>query len=322
MKEILLNRMPAPTWNRLDINDITVQIPDIPHSTQQCGNTAITALGSEFCGSIGNVTTISGNENINIALEIGQSRGYTVHADKSADITVIMYITANGSALLRTFADVRENARLRLVQVIVGNNDSIILNDVGADISDSGKFDITQIFLGGKCTVSGVCAELNGYRSDLSCSIGYLLGSGELLDINNTVLHKGKKSLSHTDVKGVLSGDAKKTFRGTIDFRNGSSGAVGSENEDVLLMDENVVNKTVPVILCSEEDVEGAHGASIGRLDDDVIYYMTSRGIPEEAVYRIISGSRLEGLIHSIGDAETEERALEALERRWKNAAL
>ena len=48
-----------------------------------------------------------------------------------------------------------------------------------------------------------------------------------------------------------------KIFRGTIDFRNGSSGSVGNEKETVLMLGEDVVNKTVPLILCAEEDVVG-----------------------------------------------------------------
>ena len=64
----------------------------------------------------------------------------------------------------------------------------------------------------------------------------------------------------------------KKTFRGTIDFRCGSSGSVGDEQEDVLLLGENIVNKTIPLILCEEEDVDGRHGATIGRLPEDMLF--------------------------------------------------
>ena len=69
---------------------------------------------------------------------------------------------------------------------------------------------------------------------------------------------------------GVLQGGAKKIYRGTIDFKNGSAGAVGDEKETVLLLSDDVVNQTIPLILCSEEDVQGNHGASIGKLDDEL----------------------------------------------------
>ncbi len=45
-----------------------------------------------------------------------------------------------------------------------------------------------------------------------------------------------------------------------------------------LLLGEDVVNRTIPLILCAEEDVEGNHGASIGQLDEDILFYMNSEG--------------------------------------------
>ena len=57
-------------------------------------------------------------------------------------------------------------------------------------------------------------------------------------------------------------------------------GAKGDEKEDVLLVGDNMVNQTIPLILCAEEDVEGNHGASIGKLDENMLFYAATRGIP------------------------------------------
>ena len=75
---------------------------------------------------------------------------------------------------------------------------------------------------------------------------------------------------------------AKKMYRGTIDFRAGSSGSEGDENEDTLLLSPDAVNRTIPIILCQEEDINGHHGATIGQLSDDVLFYMLCRGFSEE----------------------------------------
>ena len=64
-----------------------------------------------------------------------------------------------------------------------------------------------------------------------------------------------------------------------------------SENEEVLLLSYDVVNKSIPIILCAEEDVEGEHGASIGQMSDDILYYMQSRGIPEDTAYEMMARS-------------------------------
>lgn len=73
---------------------------------------------------------------------------------------------------------------------------------------------------------------------------------------------------------GALRDGAKKIFRGTIDFKTGASDSVGNELENVLMLGDDVENKTVPVILCSEENVVGNHGATIGELDEDTMFYL------------------------------------------------
>ena len=70
--------------------------------------------------------------------------------------------------------------------------------------------------------------------------------------------------------------------------------------EDVLLIDEQVRNRTIPVILCSEEDVAGSHGATIGRLDEDVLFYLQSRGMDRESVYEMMAQARLNAVIERI----------------------
>mgnify|MGYP000351661577 CR=1 FL=1 len=71
-------------------------------------------------------------------------------------------------------------------------------------------------------------------------------------------------------------------------------------NPDVLLLDDGVQNQTIPLILCAEEDVEGNHGASIGSLDDELIFYLESRGISEEAAYELMAKARLKAVCKKI----------------------
>ena len=108
---------------------------------------------------------------------------------------------------------------------------------------------------------------------------------------------------------GVLRDSSQKTFRGTIDFKTGSSGAVGAETEDVLLLGETVVNKTVPLILCAEEDVKGSHGATIGQLDEEMLFYLGSRGISEEKAVDLMAGARIGRIIREVGDEIAEQNA-------------
>ena len=99
-----------------------------------------------------------------------------------------------------------------------------------------------------------------------------------------------------------MKDEAKKTYRGTIDLKNGASGAVGEEQEDVLLLSENVVNNSIPVILCTEEDVQGEHGATIGRIAEDTLLYMQSRGIGKDECEKLLSRSKVQRVANKITD--------------------
>ena len=207
-----------------------------------------------------------------------------------------------------TTVTVGKGARLKLVQVFTGKRVSVLKTAVG----DNAELGLIQLYLGGDI-VSEIITELQGYKAVFNADIGYDLGYGDVLDLNLAANHYGRKSTCAVNVNGVLRANAQKTFKGTIDFKKGASGAKGSEKEEVILLDESVVNKTVPVILCAEEDVEGSHGATIGRIDESHIFYMRSRGIPEEKIYEMITRSKLARLIAKIGDEQTQKRLSEML---------
>ena len=126
--------------------------------------------------------------------------------------------------------------------------------------------------------------------------------------MNCEAIHLGKCTKSRIASSGVLTDRASKLLRGTIDFRTGCTGSVGSESEDVLLLSETVRNQSVPVILCSEEDVVGDHGASIGRPDENLLYYMESRGIREDEALKMLAEARIESVISRIPDEEIRDR--------------
>ena len=85
------------------------------------------------------------------------------------------------------------------------------------------------------------------------------------------------------------------------------NGWFGNEKEDVLMMDDEVQNQTIPLILCAEEDVVGNHGATIGRLDDSLMFYLESRGMDRDQIYEMMAKARLDSVIRLIPDEKWRE---------------
>ena len=253
---------------------------------------------------------MTGSENPVSKIEIIKSANVTICGGENPQL-VVMNLNAE-QAVVKTAIHANAGEKIKLVQIVSGGE---IIADLQADLADRAELELVQIYLNPADAVSGIEIQMNGRKSVFTSNIGYSLANDEAVDINLNIVQNGKKSASNTTVKGVLRGNAKKIFRGTIDFRKGAAGASGTEQENVLLLDESVVNRTVPVILCAEEDVIGSHGATIGQLAPKHIFYMQARGIPDAQIYEILAQSQLGSIVKQIGDAETEQAVSRLLGR-------
>ena len=185
----------------------------------------------------------------------------------------------------------KKDSRVRLVQVFMQDEEQTLLNDIGCVCDENAKFDILQIFIGKGDLYNGIRTDLKGTGADTQVEIGYLGQKTQKIDVNLIINHFGKKTNCEIQVDGTLKDAAEKVFRGTIDFKNGASESTGAETENVLLLGDDVINKTIPIILCAEEDVEGSHGATIDK----------------EAAEDIMTHGKFEMLYRHIGDEQTQK---------------
>ncbi len=206
-------------------------------------------------------------------------------------------------------AEIPENAVLKLIQLERGGGNTSV-GKIHVRCGRQARFEWYYVALSGTSAFSECVVKLEGEKSTFLGEIGYRLEGDDRLDVNCEVIHTGKKTESDIQASGVLSSHARKLLRGTIDLRTGCSGSVGNEMEDILLLDETVQNLSVPVILCSEEDVVGNHGATIGQLDENLMFYLESRGIARDAVYEIMAKAKLDAVISKLPDETLREQLL------------
>ena len=226
-------------------------------------------------------------------------------AEKDAGLTVVMDFRSAGDAAGAAAIQAEAGATVRLVQIQRLGDRFTFLNDIGGTCAEDARIELVELILSGKDTYHGCRIDLPEARGSFASEIGYLVEGDGHLDINYDVKHIGEKTACEMNANGVLRDRAFKIFRGTIDFQNGCAGATGDEMEDVLLMDDTVVNQSIPLILCAEEDVVGNHGATIGRLDEELMFYMESRGMNREEVYEMMAKARIDAVIRKIPDEKT-----------------
>lgn len=201
---------------------------------------------------------------------------------------------------LRVFAD--SHARVNVTVYALGTPSAKLLDDEGYVLDEGARVNVRHVVLGGELTVTGLAADVRGDTARLDIDTRYLASGSEQRDFNYVVRQRGRKTVSNMNANGVLTGASKKVLRGTIDLVHGCKGSEGSEQETVLLASEGVDNKTVPTILCDEDDVAGNHGATIGHVRPEQLFYLESRGVSAEAAEALFIRAKLEDAALSAPD--------------------
>lgn len=239
------------------------------------------------------------------------SRGSKVVAGQQAALQRDGADTNEDTAVLRVLVNAQQNSDVRIYMVQMLGSKTVSLADVGIQEADNARVEFVRAELGGSRSYTGVLADLSGDGSYFEADTSYNAVRGRIVDMDYTARHEGRNTQSLMNAAGVIGNSSEKIFRGTIDFLRGCAGAKGDEKEDVLLLGDDLVNKTVPLILCKEEDVEGNHGASIGELADDVLFYMGTRGISREQAEKLVAKAKLLAVISKIPSDEVRKSAAE-----------
>ena len=212
-----------------------------------------------------------------------------------------------GSAL-RVFAG--ERSRVNVTVYLTCGAGVTCVEDSGFILDDDARVTVRHVVLGGSFTATGLAADLRGDRSRIDIDTSYLGAGADVRDFNYIVRHRGKKTECNLDANGVLTGTSKKILRGTIDLMHGAKGAQGNERETVLLANKGVDNKTVPMILCDEDDVAGNHGATIGHVRPEQLLYMGCRGLSEKQAEELFISAKLEDAAITAPDEQMRDNVV------------
>ena len=222
-------------------------------------------------------------------------------------------LPAVAGTTVRVFAG--KGARVNVVRTQTLADSCVDIDDMGLFAADDARIDVRQTVLGASKAYTGLAGDLRGDGARVNVDTRYLGHGAQERDFNYVLRHHGKKTQCNMQANGVLAGKSSKTLRGTIDLIRGCKGAEGSESETVLLVDDAVHNKTVPVILCNEDDVAGNHGATIGHIRDEQLFYLASRGLSREAAERMFVAAMVEQAAIDAPDAQARAGVLSLGER-------
>lgn len=296
-KEIELNNLVYGNGEELEENNIKYSNNKIRIETKKEDIKLIYNFDDKNLELINQIEII-GNNDANIIIE------YKSNTDKKC--------FHNG--IIKTIA--KENCKLNIVIVNLMNDKSNSFEAIENDILENAVVNYTIIDLGGKASVTNYYSNILGVNASNDLKTIYLGNNEEIKDLNYIAELKGEKTGIDIDVQGVLDGNCKKNFKGTIDFKKGCKKAKGNENEFCLLLSDKAKSIALPMLLCTEDEVEGNHSTASGKVDNKSLFYIMSRGLSYKEAVKLIVKSNFNKIIDRILDEEIKKEVLEEIDRR------
>lgn len=340
---LTLNRVsaaPQQTWNRLRANDITLNVPvrsrkgsvyfALPRlfDRLECGmgervrDWAVSQAADARYVEVPARTVREEPIVVSVNADSGEVADTGVMVREGAEVTIVVAVTggadpaaakATSGSLLRVFAEAKSH--VSIIEIIGVGETQQHLDNVGISADADAHVEISQFALGGGTVALGLACDLAGAHARLDLSCRYHVNGTQVLDVNHVVRQRGRMTRSEISESGVLEDAAKKSLRATIDLIHGAKGARGNESDTVLVLGEDVINKTLPVILCDEDDVAGNHGATIGSVSPEQLTYLYNRGLSLEEAERLFVRALFEDAIMHAPEPMSHAAALAQAER-------
>ena len=346
-----LNETPVRTAKNFKINNIKLEDNIIPRNVRGFENVDIINESSNIIidnnvkftklnyGLGKDLEKLNNQANQNINIEINSKTNKNVYVnfefdEDNLDLLDNIIITANENAKatviikykseanIKAFhngiirVNANDNSNIKVILVNLLNTESNNFIAIENTLQENAKVNYCIVDFGGKNSITNYYSNLIGNNSDNKLNTIYLGKDSQIFDLNYIGELRGEKSNINIEVQGALKDNAKKHFKGTIDFKKGCKKAAGNENEACMLLSENAKSLALPMLLCSEEDVEGNHSTSSGKIGEKELFYIMSRGFALKEAMKLMVRAKFNKILENIKDEELKEEILQEIDKR------
>ena len=186
---------------------------------------------------------------------------------------------------------VGKNAKLRYSTIENWSKNMYNLNTKRAIVEEGGTIEWVSGSFGSHVSYLYPMSILKGDDSRMEFTGITFAGEGQNLDTGAKVVHTGKRTSSYINTKSISKDGGISTFRSSVQIGKQASGSKASVSCQSLMLDDISRSDTVPAMDIRTRDANVGHEAKIGRISDEAVFYLMSRGISEEdARAMIVSG--------------------------------
>lgn len=336
------NFIPCNTWNSTRVNNTEVLLPnlspkeyslvksenknlDFSYEKFSFSNEVTETLKAFTNLSLDFVSTKENSLNKIVSLELNEENNQLVDiikikAEENSTLNLALdyFSKEDVKGFRHTIieVDAEENSNVKIFLSQRFSLDILSIQSVYYKVKKNANVEFIQVDLGSKENYLSYIGELVEKEANVSINSIYFGKNNQKLDFNYVANQIGQATNYDLSIKGALADRAQKTCRATIDFKRGSSTSKGSEQEYVTLLSDDIRNVAVPILLCTEDDVEGLHAASAGKIDEDILFYIMSRGFSETEAKRLILESKFAETIDLIDNEEIRKRVYTTLSKK------
>lgn len=236
-----------------------------------------------------------------------------------ARLTLIEVAKGEGAYWHNPVTDIalHEHAALAHYRLQEESQAAFHLATIRAKIAANAEYHSFTASLGSRISRTETHATLMGEGAAAGLNAVQLLGGKQHGDVTTVVQHHAANGSSRQTVKSVLDGLARGVFQGRIEVDRGAQKTDGYQMSQALLLSLGAEMDVKPELQIFADDVKCSHGATIGALDPEQIFYLRSRGIPEDAARAMLIRAFLTEALDSVNHEDARAMFEAAIEAWW-----
>ena len=238
---------------------------------------------------------------------------------------VIVIAEAGSKAtIVETYASQARSFTNAAIQVIVEDNANVTHYRVQKDSPEAFNYGVTEVTVGRGSSYNSTNINLGGAlsRHDIDVKFKaeggeawvdglYMLNGSQHHDTHSIIDHTVPNCTSHQTYRGVLNDKSRAVFNGKVFVRENASGTDAQQQNKNLLLSSDARVDTKPQLEIFNDDVKCSHGATVGQLEEEELFYLLTRGLPELLARNLLTYGFVEEIVNKIG-IETIKADLDA----------
>ncbi len=221
-----------------------------------------------------------------------------VNAGKGAEIKIIQKIKAPGGANVSGFLQVNcdSNSNVHLATVTEIENDSVLFLNRNFDLSEKAVLSDFQSYTGGTLVKSRTEVNLAGDKGEARLYGTVLSDENSHIDVMTVQHHIEKGCFSQAEIKSIVRDRGRSIYQGLIEVEEAASLTDAYLTNNNIVLNDGARADSIPSLKIRNNNVKCSHGSTTGKIDEDQIIYLTSRGLEREDAKDLI----LEGFLSRV----------------------